>query len=102
LSYPREEKAANSHRQQQLYWNQMIELKVAFGYIRRYRDARGRWVTGLGALKAIASSVGIAAWVIWKQYAFFWGAIIAASQLADALKDVLPFTGQHTRQANTL
>ena len=37
----------------------------------------------------------VAAWAVWKQYAFVWGAIIAASQVADALKDVFPFTRQH-------
>jgi hypothetical protein len=68
---------------------------VAAAYIRRYRDDLGRWVTGLGTLKAIASSGGIAAWVIWKEYAFVWAAIIALSQLADALKDVFPFAKKH-------
>ncbi len=85
----------NEHRQQQLYWNQLVELKVATAYIRRYRDDLGRWVTVLGTLKAIASSGGIAAWVIWKEYAFVWAAIIALSQLADALKDVFPFAKKH-------
>lgn len=80
---------SNSHRQQNLYWNQMIELKVAAGYIRHYRDDLGKKVTALATVKAIASSGGIAAWAIWKEYAFLWGTIIAASQLADALKDVL-------------
>jgi hypothetical protein len=89
------ENAENSHRQQNLYWNQMIELKVAAGYIRRYRDDLGKKVTGLATLKAIASSGGIAAWAIWKEYAFVWGLIIAASQLADALKEVFPFTKTH-------
>jgi hypothetical protein len=86
---------SDPHRQQQLYWNEMFELKVAASYIRLYRDALGRLVTGLGALKAIASCTGIAAWVIWKEYAFVWGAIIAASQVADALKDVIPFAKKH-------
>jgi hypothetical protein len=83
------------HRQQLLYWNQMYQLKVAALYIRLYRDHLGKWVTGLAALKAIASCAGIAAWVIWKEYAFVWGAIIAASQVADALKDVFPFAKKH-------
>jgi hypothetical protein len=89
------EDATQSHRQQQLYWNKMIELKVATAYIRRYRDALGAWLTRLGTLKAIASTGGIAAWAIWKDYAFLWGTIIAASQVADALKDVFPFTKTH-------
>lgn len=70
----------------------MIEIKVAAAYMRRYRDDRGTWVTRLGVLRAIASSGSIAAWAIWRQHAFVWGMIIAASQVADALKDVFPFT----------
>jgi len=86
---------SDPHRQQQLYWNQMYQLKVAASYIRLYRDQLGKWVTGLGALRAIASCTGIAAWAIWREYAFVWGAIIAASQVTDALKDVFPFTKKH-------
>jgi hypothetical protein len=89
------ESLPDPHRQQRLYWNQMYELKIAAEYIRLYRDRLGRWVTGLGALKAIASCGGIAAWAIWKQYAFLWGAIIAVSQLTDALKDVFPFAKKY-------
>jgi len=73
----------------------MIELKVAASYIRHYRGYLGKWVTGLGIVRAIASSGGIAAWALWKEYAFVWGAIIAASQVADALKDVFPFSKKH-------
>jgi hypothetical protein len=89
------EAGANPHRQQQLYWAQMIELKVAACYIRSYRDYVGKRVKALGTLRAIASSGSIAAWALWKEYAFVWGAIIAAAQVADALKDVFPFTKTH-------
>lgn len=73
----------------------MVELKVAAAYTRLYRDDLGTWVTSLGTIKAIASSGSIAAWVIWKDLAFVWGSIIAVSQVADALKDVFPFTKIH-------
>jgi hypothetical protein len=89
------ENVSDLHRQQKLYWDQMFELKRAASYIRFYRDSLGRRVTGLGALKAVASCAGIGAWVVWKEYAFLWGAIIAASQVADALKDVFPFAKKH-------
>jgi hypothetical protein len=56
------ESTQNSHRQQQLYWAQMVELKVAAAYIRRYRDYLGKRTTALGTIKAIASSGGIAGW----------------------------------------
>jgi hypothetical protein len=89
------EPATSPHRQQQLYWAQMTELKVAACYIRYYSDYLGRRVTALGTLRAIASSGSIAAWALWREYAFVWGAIIAAAQVADALKDVFPFTKTH-------
>ena len=89
----------NGHRQQQLYWKQLVELKVATAYVRLYRDDVATKVRWLGILKAVASSGGIAGWVVWRDYAFVWGAIIAASQLADALKEIFPFTRIH-RAAN--
>jgi hypothetical protein len=89
------ENVQDLNRQQLLFWKQMYQLKVAALYIRFYRDHLGKWVTSLATLKAIASFGGIAAWVVWKEYAFLWGAIIAASQVADALKDVFPFTRKH-------
>ena len=83
------------HRQQQQYWQAMTVLKTDALYIHLYRDALAKWVTGLAALKAVASCGGIAAWAVWRQFAFVWGAIIAASQLTDALKDVFPFSKKH-------
>lgn len=89
------ENQLDPHRQQRLYWNQMLQLKGSLSYICVYRNYLGRWVTGLGALRAIASCGGIAAWAIWKDYALIWGAIIALSQVMDALKDVFPFVKLH-------
>ena len=102
------ESAPVPDRQQQLYWVQMVELKVAACYIRRYRDYLSNWVTAVGTLRAVASSGAIAAWALWQEYAFVWGAIIAASQVGDALRDVFPFTkkhkaaGEHTITLNRL
>ena len=84
-----------SHREQSLYWRKLIELKVYALYARLYRDRLGRYVTMIGVVKAVASSASIAAWAIWQHYAFVWGAIIAASQLLDALKDVFPLTKRY-------
>ena len=81
----------DTHRQRQLYWNELTALKGAACYMSRYRDRLGRWVVALGMLKAIASCGSIAAWAIWKEYSFLWGLIIALSQVADALRDVFPF-----------
>ena len=83
----------------------MVELKVASAYNRRYRDYLGRWVTSIGTIRAIASSGSIAAWALWKDYAFVWASIIAVSQVLDALKEVFPVTKRHkaaSEHANSL
>jgi len=89
------EKEQGLHRQQDLYWYKMLELKVAATYMRRYRDYLGKWVTRIGVVKAVASSSSIAAWAIWREHAFIWGSIIAVSQVVDALKDVFPVTKRY-------
>ena len=78
-------------REQQSYWLEFVQLKVDTCYVRDYRNYLGRWVTGVSAIRAVASSGGIAAWVIWKQYAYLWAFIIAVSQVVDALKNIFPF-----------
>jgi hypothetical protein len=83
------------HRQQRLYWSHLLQIKGDAIYLRLYRERLGKWVQGLGTLKAIASCGSIAAWAIWKDHAFLWASIIAASQVADALKDVFPFARLH-------
>jgi hypothetical protein len=84
-----------THRQQDLYWTELVELKIACEYMRRYRNSLARWVTGFNALRAVASSGAIATWAVVQTYPLLWAGIIAASQVADALKDVFPLT---TRQ----
>jgi hypothetical protein len=74
---------------------------VARDYMRRYRDVLARRVTWFGALRAIASSSAIGAWALWQSYPMVWGGIIVASQVADALRDVFPFTVRH-KAANDL
>jgi hypothetical protein len=90
-----------THRQQELYLSEIFQLMVAREYMRRYREILARRVTWFGATRAIASSTAIAAWAVWQSYPMIWGGIIAASQVADALKDVFPFTARH-KAANDL
>jgi len=89
------EDAPSIVRQQEFYWREMTELKISAFYMCRYRDHLAQRVAALGTIRAIASSVSIAAWAIWKQYAFLWGLVIATAQVADALRDVFPFAKTH-------
>jgi pyrroloquinoline quinone (PQQ) biosynthesis protein C len=60
--------------------------------MRLYRNDLGRWATWFAVLRAIASSGAIATWAVVKSFPFVWAGIIAASQFADALREVIPFT----------
>ncbi len=77
-------------KEQQQFWQELVQLKADICYVRDYRNAVGRWVTGIAALRAITSAGSIAAWAVWKEHAYLWAALIAATQVADALKDVFP------------
>ena len=78
------------HRQPKLYWTKLFQLKVGAAYMRRYRDDLAKWITRFNALRAVASSTAIAGWAVVHTYDKIWGSIIAASQVADAMKDVVP------------
>lgn len=82
------------HRQQELYFKELFQLKVACEYIRRYRRILSWWVVRFDGLRAIASSGAIATWAVVQKYPLIWGGIIAAAQVMDALKDVIPFTAR--------
>jgi hypothetical protein len=86
---------AGSHRQQDLYLTEVFQLMVAREYMRRYRVVLARRVTWFGALRAIASSSAIGAWIVWQSYPMIWAGIIMASQVADAAKDVFPFASRY-------
>lgn len=77
--------------EQASYWQDFIQLKLDACYVREYRNHIGRIERGVATVRAVASSTSIAAWAIWQKHAIVWAAIIALSQLADALQDVFPF-----------
>lgn len=91
---------AAEHRQQDLYFNELFQLKVACEYMRRYRNRLSRWVRGFAAFRAIASSGAIATWAIVREYPLVWGGIIAAAQVSDVLKDVFPFAARQKAAAD--
>ena len=77
--------------EQNQYWLEMQQLRLDAIYVRGYRDSIAKMETTIAAIRAITSSGSIGAWVIWRQYAFVWAALIAITQIADALRDVFPF-----------
>lgn len=96
-----EHEAADAHRQQDLYFNELFQLTVQCKYMRRYRNILARRVRGLEILRAVASNGAIVTWAIVQSHPMVWGTIIALSQLSAALKDAIPMTARH-KAANGL
>jgi hypothetical protein len=92
--------AIGSHRQQDFYWKQMIELKALSIYIRLYRDEQANWVKRVGIIKGLAASSTIPGWVFFQKYVFIWGLVIAAAQVIDSLKEVFPHAKRQQEASN--
>jgi hypothetical protein len=95
------DRSGNTLRAHDLYWKELRQLKAACLCMRLYRNRLCRWGRIVEIVKAVASSGGIAAWVLWKDYPFLWTGIIAAAQALDALKGVFPFA-KHYKGASDL
>lgn len=63
--------------------------------VKEYR----RYDKWLNIFLAITSSGSIASWAIWSELGWFWGSIIAFSQLVSALKPIFPFS-KHVHTLN--
>lgn len=83
--------SAGPSHEQQIYWQELFQLKADAFYISEYRNSLNKWVTGVATIRAVTSTGSIAGWLIWKKYAFLWAGLIVVSQISEALKDVFPF-----------
>jgi len=76
------------------YWRELTQLKEHCYYVDEYINRTHLISRFINCFLAITSSSSIGAWVIWEKYAFIWGAIIAASQVVNIIKQFLPFEGR--------
>lgn len=76
---------------QHKYWQEMYDLKSHSNYVEEYLHRTEHADRLINILLAVASSSSIGAWVVWQQYGFAWGFIIAASQVVAAIKPFLPY-----------
>jgi hypothetical protein len=93
---------ATVHRQQELYWQQLRDLKAGCLYLERYRSILNDWETRIATVRAVASSGAIAGWAIVQAHPLLWGSIIAAAQVADALRHVFPLATRRQAASDLL
>jgi hypothetical protein len=81
----------DTHDVQLQYWNEFTRLKRDAIYINRYHGDVERVDRGLEMVSAVTSSAAIGGWAIWRDAAFLWGAVIAATRVLTAIRPFLPY-----------
>ncbi len=76
---------------QQRYWIELNHLKAQTNFVEGLCANVGQWDERIRIVTAIASSVSIGSWLIWKDYSFVWAGIVAVSQVLNAISPVLAF-----------
>ena len=76
---------------QEHYWREFFRLKVHVIYVEQLLAKTETWDRSIKMFSAIASSASIGAWVVWKDYAFLWGTLIASAQVLNAVRQYLPY-----------
>lgn len=77
---------------QNRYWNYMQEKRCYIYYMDMFVEYSYKLDKCIRMASAVTSSAGIAAWAVWQQYSYVWAAIIAFSQVVNAVKDILPYS----------
>ncbi len=77
-------------RIQQLYWKELVQLKVECEYVRRYQAVYRWWVTRIEMVKAVLSVGALGGWAVTHVPAGIWGVILVAVQIANAAQQSLP------------
>ena len=76
---------------QERFWKEFHQLKVQVIYVQELLLEAERKERVAKMAIAITSSASIGAWVVWKELAWLWGAIIAGSQVFSAIYPHLPY-----------
>lgn len=76
---------------QERFWKELHQLKLEVVFVQELLREAERNERFLKLFFAITSSASIGAWVVWKELALLWGAIIAGSQVLSAIYPHLPY-----------
>lgn len=76
------------------YWAMYTELKHKERYYWHYQIRVKRLNAAISAFCVIVSASSIAGWGIWSQIPLVWGLLIAAAQIIQTIKPLLPFNQQ--------
>ncbi len=66
------------NRLQDLYWTELVQLRIDCQYMRRYRDSLNRVLTWFATARAIVSVGALATWAVVKGHPMVWGGVYGA------------------------
>src|SRR5207253_825824 len=78
--------------EQEKFWELIKQVRFELYYIDEYIRDTNRTESWVNGTMAVASNASIGGWVIWKDLSLVWAGIIAASQVINALRPLLPYT----------
>lgn len=81
----------NNNRYQERFWKEFVQLKTSIYYLEEYLKCMELRSNCINGFLAIASCGGIGGWAIWNEYGKIWGAIIAISQVINAIRPFFPY-----------
>ena len=82
------------NRAQALYWTELVELKTACEYVRRYRDSLNTTLTRFAAVRSVVSVAALGGWVTTNVNPQIWAAVIVAVQVSEALQRAVPYVAR--------
>jgi len=84
------------NRAQSLYWTELIELKGACEYVRRYRDSLSATLTRFAVARSIVGVAALGGWITTTINPHIWAAVIVLVQIAEALQRAVPYAARFT------
>jgi hypothetical protein len=82
------------NRSQSLYWNELVELKVACEYVRRYRDSLNDILIRFAIARSVISVTALGGWITTNVNPRIWAAVIVAVQVSEALQRAIPYSAR--------
>lgn len=76
---------------QEQFWKEFWRIKAQAKYVDLHLARTEMVDRAVKILLAVASSASIGGWVLWKDFALVWAAIIASSQVLNAIRQYLPY-----------
>lgn len=84
------------------FWKELFQIKVQVIFVQGLWRRSERIERYIKMFLAIASSASVGAWIIWKELAWLWAAVVAVSQVLTTIQPLLPYAERQKKFALVL